>query len=171
MVGYSFIGSPADAQQLSSALAEYGGRPIGILLKIERNVAYERLPSLLLEGMRHPVMGVMIARGDPRRRMRLRPDGRDPRGDPLALHSSPRPRDMGNSGDGSAREAGPPIPGEVTDAAMGGCAECMMLNKCPHRADAIRLSASSAGCRTTSRRRGPCCTASKSPRISSMQTR
>lgn len=63
MVGYSFLRSSEDIGVLRSAL-EGPGRSPHIILKIETREAVRDLPAILLEAMRQPLFGVMIARGD-----------------------------------------------------------------------------------------------------------
>lgn len=64
MLGYSFVQFPEDVAALRQALADLGREEVAIILKIETRRAFNQLPWLLLEGMRHPRLGVMIARGD-----------------------------------------------------------------------------------------------------------
>lgn len=60
--GYSFVKSSEDIKTLVQA---FDGRPMPpVVLKIETVQAVYELPSLLLEVMKMPVAGVMIARGD-----------------------------------------------------------------------------------------------------------
>jgi len=63
MVGYSFLRVADDLTVLRSALEGPGGSP-HIILKIETREAVRDLPAILLEAMRQPLFGVMIARGD-----------------------------------------------------------------------------------------------------------
>jgi pyruvate kinase len=64
MIGYSFVQNPEDVRALRAALCQSGREEVAIILKIETRRAFQQLPHLLLEGMRHPRLGVMIARGD-----------------------------------------------------------------------------------------------------------
>lgn len=64
VVGYSFARSAEDVRQLLAALADQPRQPPGIILKIETPGAFQELPRMLLEALRHPAAGVMIARGD-----------------------------------------------------------------------------------------------------------
>ena len=64
MVGYSFVRTAADVDELEARLQVLGGEHLGIVLKIETRGAFEQLPSLLVASMRTPRDGVMIARGD-----------------------------------------------------------------------------------------------------------
>ncbi|MDO5654996.1 MAG: pyruvate kinase [Flavobacteriaceae bacterium] len=63
IVGYSFVNSAHDIRVLQNALKKYDKKPY-IILKIETPASVANLPSLLIEGMRKELIGVMIARGD-----------------------------------------------------------------------------------------------------------
>jgi pyruvate kinase len=63
MVGYSFLRTADDLAVLRTELEGPGGTP-HIILKIETREAVQDLPAILLEAMRQPLFGVMIARGD-----------------------------------------------------------------------------------------------------------
>lgn len=64
MIGYSFVNKPRDIQHLRAEMAKITGKPLPIILKIETMLSLQNLPSLLLEGMKDPHVGVMIAGGD-----------------------------------------------------------------------------------------------------------
>ena len=60
----SFVRDPSDVEQLLDALSRLRGDSLGIVRKIETRQAFEHLPHRLVTVMRHPRVGVMIARGD-----------------------------------------------------------------------------------------------------------
>lgn len=63
IVGYSFVRRPEDIQLLRRYLSEYGiSKPI--IYKIETSEAVQHIVDLLLEAMKDPLFGIMIARGD-----------------------------------------------------------------------------------------------------------
>ncbi|MCA9606547.1 MAG: hypothetical protein KC619_13170, partial [Myxococcales bacterium] len=65
LVGMSFVRRPLDVAALHEALAARGSlERIGVVLKIETQQGFERLPQILLEALRLPKVGVMVARGD-----------------------------------------------------------------------------------------------------------
>ena len=64
IVGYSFVQSGEDMEQLISALAEHGAEKIGIVAKIETRLALANLPEIIIHGAGNHPFGVMIARGD-----------------------------------------------------------------------------------------------------------
>jgi pyruvate kinase len=63
IIGYSFVRKALDIEHLQQVLSVYDRKP-KIILKIETAQAVKNLPSLLLQGMKDDVFGVMIARGD-----------------------------------------------------------------------------------------------------------
>jgi len=64
MVNLSFVRSPADVVALEKELEKYETRRPGIVLKIETEEAFNKLPRILLAAMRSYPVGIMIARGD-----------------------------------------------------------------------------------------------------------
>ena len=63
LVGYSFIRHASDLSELQQELLQYDKKP-KIILKIETSEAVTNFPSLLIQGMKEEIFGVMIARGD-----------------------------------------------------------------------------------------------------------
>jgi len=64
MVGFSFVNSAKDMQELQIQLSSLTKPELPIVAKIETNQAVNNLPSIILQGMKHNLMGIMIARGD-----------------------------------------------------------------------------------------------------------
>lgn len=64
MVGYSFIRDVDDMAWLMKEMDNFKGRRPDLIIKVETPEAVLNLPQLLLEGMKRPAVGVMIARGD-----------------------------------------------------------------------------------------------------------
>lgn len=63
LVGYSFVRDAGGVRELQQVLSENDKKP-HIILKIETPQAVKNFASLLIQGMRDEVFGVMIARGD-----------------------------------------------------------------------------------------------------------
>ncbi|UZD23220.1 pyruvate kinase [Algoriphagus halophytocola] len=63
-VGFSFVRKASDLHKLREELEVFSNEIPPVILKIETKEAVDNLPQLLLEGMKHPHFGVMIARGD-----------------------------------------------------------------------------------------------------------
>ena len=138
MVGLSFAQSPSDVTALRSRLAELGATDLPVLLKIETRRGFERLPELLLAAMAGPVAGVMIARGD------LAVECGHERLSEVqeeilwACEAAHQPVVWATQVLETLAKTGRPSRAEITDAAMGGRAECVMLNKGPYILDAMR---------------------------------
>ncbi len=139
MAGLSFVQSPGDVRELHRALRALGGERIGVVLKIETRRAFERLPELLLAAMEGPAPGVMIARGDLAVECgyeRLA----EVQEEILWLSEAARlPVIWATQVLDSLTRDGIPSRAEVTDAAMGERAECVMLNKGAHVVEAVRF--------------------------------
>lgn len=63
-IGFSFVRKPSDLSTLREELGKFSDDIPPVILKIETKEAVDNLPELLLEGMKSPFLGVMIARGD-----------------------------------------------------------------------------------------------------------
>jgi len=64
MVGLSFTNCPDDVNALYQHLHKLGREDMGVILKIETKRGFANLPAILLEALKFPRCGVMIARGD-----------------------------------------------------------------------------------------------------------
>jgi len=64
MVGLSFTNCAEDVQSLYQHLHKLGRPDMGVILKIETKRGFANLPAILLEALKFPNCGVMIARGD-----------------------------------------------------------------------------------------------------------
>jgi pyruvate kinase len=138
MVGYSFVRASEDLKTLRLELARLGKTGMGIILKIETKRAFEQLPSLLLESMKGPVSGVMVARGDLAVECgyeRLAEVQEEILWMSEAAHM---PTIWATQVLEGLTKGGIPSRAEVTDAAVGGRSECVMLNKGPHVVDALK---------------------------------
>ena len=140
IVGYSFVRSEADVLELQSRLAKLGaGEKLGIILKIETREGFDQLPRLLLAAMRTRAVGVMIARGDLAVEcgyQRLAEVQEEILWISEAAHI---PVIWATQVLESLAKNGIPSRSEITDAAMGERAECVMLNKGPYIVTAVRI--------------------------------
>ncbi len=137
LVGYSFVREPAGIAELRSHLERLGGTGVGLVLKIETRRAFQGLPDLLLEAMRWPGAGAMIARGDLAIECgyeRLAEVQEEILWISEAAHV---PVIWATQVLESLAKGGQPSRAEITDAAMGQRAECVMLNKGPHILEAV----------------------------------
>lgn len=114
-------------------------RQLGIVLKIETIPAYENLCQVLLAGMRHPNLGIMIARGDLAVELGFDRMAEVPRLIAQMAEAAHVPVAMATQVLESLAKSGLPTRAEITDAAYALRSEAVMLNKGPHITDAIRI--------------------------------
>jgi pyruvate kinase len=138
IVGYSFVRTAEDVRELQSHLAEMGRTDLGLILKIETRRAFEHLPGLLLAAMRSPASGVMIARGDLAVECGYERLAEIQEEILWMAEASHTPVIWATQVLESLAKSGIPSRAEITDAAMGERAECVMLNKGPYIVDAVR---------------------------------
>jgi pyruvate kinase len=139
LVGMSFVRDPEDVRTLRRELAARGAEHLGVMLKIETRDAFEHLPRILLAGLGPSPLGVMVARGDLAVEIgfeRLAEVQEEILWFSEAAHV---PVVWATQVLDTLARKGAPSRAEVTDAAMGGRAECVMLNKGPHVVDAVRF--------------------------------
>jgi len=139
LVGLSFVRTPDDVHELRRQLALRDASALAIVLKIETAAAFEHLPSLLLAAMRSERVAVMIARGDLAVECgygRLAEVQEEILWFCEAAHV---PSIWATQVLESLAKSGVPSRAEITDAAMGERAECVMLNKGPHVVEAVRV--------------------------------
>lgn len=138
-VGYSFVQKPEDMRLLIRELERRGATGFPIVAKIETKCAVSNLPGIVLSGIGLHPLGVMIARGD------------------LAVEiGSARLAEIQEEILWLCEAAHVPVVWatqvletlakkglrsrpELTDAAMGVRAECVMLNKGPYILDALEI--------------------------------
>ncbi|MDP2292905.1 MAG: pyruvate kinase [Actinomycetota bacterium] len=137
MVNLSFVRRAADVEQLQAELAGRGADDVGIVLKIENVAAFEHLPELLLMAMRSRRVGVMIARGDLAVEVGFERLAEVQEEILWACEAAHVPVIWATQVLDTLARTGQPSRAEITDAAMSERAECVMLNKGPHIADAI----------------------------------
>jgi pyruvate kinase len=138
IIGYSFVRKPADVRALQRRLSELDSEHIGVILKIETRQGFENLPQLLLAAMKNRAVGVMIARGDLAVEcgyQRLAELQEEILWISEAAHV---PVVWATQVLESLVKTGMPSRSEITDAAMGERAECVMLNKGPYLVDGVR---------------------------------
>jgi len=137
IVGMSFVRVPADVESLEAHLSRLGRREIGILLKIETRRAFDNLPSLVLAAMRRPAAGVMIARGDLAVECGFQRMAEIQEEILWVCEAAHMPVVWATQVLETLAKTGLASRAEITDAAMGERAECVMLNKGPHLCDAV----------------------------------
>lgn len=138
VVGLSFCQSAEDVRALQTQLAGLGAPQLGIVLKVETQRAFEHLPEMLLAAMSGQVAGVMIARGDLAVECGYERMAEVQEEILWACEAAHMPVIWATQVLETLAKTGLPSRAEITDAAMGERAECVMLNKGPHIVDAIR---------------------------------
>jgi pyruvate kinase len=139
MVGLSFVNRPEDVRALQAELRRLGAEHLGIVLKIETRAGFDRLPSLLLAAMHSPPIGVMIARGDLAVECGYERLAEVQEEILWMCEAAHVPVIWATEVLENLAKTGTPSRAEITDAAMGERAECVMLNKGPHLIDALRV--------------------------------
>lgn len=142
IIALSFVRGPEDVHALQATLHRLsgaGGEVPGIVLKIENRQAFERLPDLLLSGMRNPRFGVMVARGDLAVELGFERLAEVQEEILWLCEAAHVPVIWATQILESLAKSGSPSRPEVTDAAMSVRAECVMLNKGPHIVEALRF--------------------------------
>lgn len=142
-VGFSFVQQPEQVALLARELdARRPGLPLmPIVLKIETPLAVRNLPRLIVQGAGERPLGVMIARGD------LAVEIGFPRLSEIQeeilwlCEAAHVPVVWATEVFAGLIAEGRPSRAETTDAAMAQRAECVMLNKGPHLAEAVRVMA------------------------------
>ena len=138
LVGLSFAQSAADVQALQDQLARLGGDALGIILKVETRRGFEHLPDMLLAAMGSRAAGVMIARGDLAIECGFERLAEVQEELLWACEAAHVPVVWATQVLEGLAKTGQPSRAEITDAATGGRAECVMLNKGPYIAEALR---------------------------------
>lgn len=138
LVGYSFVRTESDIHDLQARLDKLGGKHPGIILKIETREAFEQLPSLLLAAMRSPRIGVMIARGDLAVECGYQRLAEVQEEILWMCEAAHVPVIWATQVLESLAKEGVASRSEITDAAAGVRAECVMLNKGPYILKAVR---------------------------------
>jgi pyruvate kinase len=138
IIGYSFVRSAEDVKFLFDLLGDHLTR-LGIILKIENRQAFEDLPLILLEAMKCPNLGVMIARGD--LAVEVGPERMSEIQDEIMwiCEAAHIPVVWATEVLDKLAKEGRPTRSEITDAANSVRAECVMLNKGPYIVDAVKL--------------------------------
>jgi pyruvate kinase len=136
-VGLSFVHRPQDLWDLREALKALDKPDLGIVVKIETQEAVHRLAQLLLAGLELPKFGVMIARGDLAVEVGFEHLARVQEDILCLCEAAHVPVIWATQVLETLAKSGLPARAEITDAAMGQRAECVMLNKGEHVLEAV----------------------------------
>jgi len=139
LIGYSFVHTETDVRELLDLLEQMGGRKLGLILKIETRKGFENLPKLILAAMRARSFGVMIARGDLAVECGYQRLAEVQEEILWICEAAHVPVIWATQVLETLAKKGVPSRSEITDAAMGERAECVMLNKGPYTVTAVRV--------------------------------
>jgi pyruvate kinase len=139
MIGYSFVEKPADIVLLQAELAKR--RPdwarLGLVAKIETPRAVRNLPDLIVQAAGRQPFAVMIARGDLAVEIGFERLAEMQEEMLWLCEAAHVPVIWATQVLESLVKTGIASRGEMTDAAMAGRAECVMLNKGPNVGAAV----------------------------------
>jgi pyruvate kinase len=141
-VEFSFVRTPQDLLDLREALRQAGGAAgerLKVVLKIETAAGFENLPELLLAALTWPAAGVMIARGDLAVEVGYQRMAEVQEEILWLCEAAHVPVIWATQVLETLAKKGIPSRSEITDAAMGERAECVMLNKGPYVLDAVKM--------------------------------
>jgi pyruvate kinase len=139
VIELSFANTAEDVEQLQQNLARWKENCPAIVLKIETRRGFDNLPEMLLMAMRSPCCGVMIARGDLAVECGFERMAEIQEEILWISEAAHVPVIWATQVLESLAKEGMPSRAEITDAAMGDRAECVMLNKGPHVVSAVRV--------------------------------
>ncbi|MGD2130026.1 MAG: pyruvate kinase [Lysobacterales bacterium] len=139
MVGLSFTNSAADVRALREELIRRDGEQVAVVVKIETKRGFGNLPHILLEAMQFPACGVMIARGDLAVETGFERLAEVQEEILWVCEAAHVPVVWATQVLEALTKRGHATRAEITDAAMGQAAECVMLNKGLHIQRAVRV--------------------------------
>ena len=139
IVGLSFVRQAGDVMELQQELAARGKSSLGIILKIESQQGFDELPRIMIAALRHYPVGIMVARGDLAIEVGFERLAEVQEEILWLSEAAHIPVIWATQVLETLAKTGMPSRAEVTDAAMGVRAECVMLNKGEHIVDAVRF--------------------------------
>jgi len=139
MIGLSFANSVNDVRSLRRRLQAMGSREVGVVLKIETKRGFSRLPTMILEAMRFPSFGVMIARGDLAVEVGYERLCEVQEEILWICEAAHVPVIWATQVLEGLTKQGHVTRAEITDAAMSQAAEAVMLNKGTHIIEAVEM--------------------------------
>jgi pyruvate kinase len=137
LIGYSFVRTAKDLQDLQNILKTQCTRKLFIILKIETQEAVINLPSLLIQGMHDKAFGVMIARGDLAIEVGFERMSEVQEEILWICEAAHVPVIWATQVLDTLNKSGQATRSEITDATFSGHAECVMINKGEHTLEVI----------------------------------
>jgi pyruvate kinase len=138
VIDLSFAQRESDVLDLYTELDRLGANDVGVILKIETRTGFMNLPQMMLAAMRRRSCGVMIARGDLAVEIGFQRMAEIQEEMLWISEAAHMPTVWATQVLDNLAKEGSLSRAEVTDAAMSGRAEAVMLNKGPFITDAIR---------------------------------
>ena len=140
IINMSFVNNAADVKELMAEMkALKANEKLGVVLKIETKSGFNNLQAILLEAMKMPKIGVMIARGDLAIEVGWKNIARV-QSEMMALCQAGHiPVIWATQVLETLAKKGIPSRAEITDVSMSQRAECVMLNKGPYIIQAVKL--------------------------------
>lgn len=139
MIGLSFVHTPQDVAKLHAILTEQSARHMTVIAKIETRAALHNLARILLEGLKLPSFGVMIARGDLAIEVGFEHMSIVQQEILTLCHAVHVPVIWATQVLESLAKKGLPARAEISDVSLGQNAHCMMLNKGPYIVEAVDM--------------------------------
>jgi pyruvate kinase len=139
LIGFSFVQRADDITRLQQELAKRrpDWRSLGIIAKVETAQAVKNLPDIIVRAAGRQPFGVMIARGDLAVAIGFERLAEMQEEILWLCEAAHVPVIWATQVLEEMVKSGLPTRGEMTDAAMAGRAECVMLNKGPNVGEAI----------------------------------
>jgi pyruvate kinase len=139
LIGFSFVQRADDITRLQQELAKRrpDWRSLGIIAKVETAQAVKNLPDIVVRAASRQPFGVMIARGDLAVAIGFERLAEMQEEILWLCEAAHVPVIWATQVLEEMVKSGLPTRGEMTDAAMAGRAECVMLNKGPNVGEAI----------------------------------
>jgi pyruvate kinase len=140
LVGYSFVQRSADIDDLVAAMAERTPEPhhLGVIAKIETDLAFRNLPEIVVRAAGRLPLGLMVARGDLGVEVGFTRLSEVQEEILWLAEAAHVPVVWATDVLASLVKNGMAARGEFTDAAMSARAECVMLNKGAFIAEGVR---------------------------------
>ena len=138
VIDLSFAQCESDVLDLHKELDRLGADHVGVILKIETRTGFRNLPQMMFAAMRRRSCGVMIARGDLAVESGFERMAEIQEEMLWIAEAAHMPTVWATQVLDNLAKEGSLSRAEVTDAAMSGRAEAVMLNKGPFITDAIR---------------------------------
>jgi pyruvate kinase len=138
VISLSFTNTAEDVALLRRRLVELEHPEIGAVLKIETRRGFDNLPDILLEALKFPACGVMIARGDLAAECGFERMAELQEEILWICEAAHVPVIWATEVLEGLAKRGHASRAEISDAAMSQAAECVMLNKGTYILEALR---------------------------------